>query len=197
MGDKLTDTAALSLLALLRTDAPTDTKVASLTLAKSSIKQHNLPDAAAPPLFESTRLALLSTHTALVNAGFTTLNHLLTRMTRQEPRAIARETKATLPLVVERLGDQKEKYRTLAGSCLTAFWRVAGGEVERGVREGALVGKSARAKEAGMGWIVQVGFTLFFFWSFPLGWDLTFGFWILVGGIYGCFCSWCGLQLTA
>ncbi|OBT85595.1 hypothetical protein VE02_05156 [Pseudogymnoascus sp. 03VT05] len=156
MGEKLTDAAAQALLTLLRSDSSVDSKVASLTTAKSSIKQHNLPDACVPPLFESARLAMVSQHTALVNAGFTTLNHLLTRMTRQEPRAIVRETKATLPLVLERVGDAREKYRGLAGLCLTVFWRVAGPEVERGVREGVLGGRSGRAKEGGMGWIVQM-----------------------------------------
>ncbi|OBT60509.1 hypothetical protein VE03_10117 [Pseudogymnoascus sp. 23342-1-I1] len=156
MGEKLTDAAATALLALLRSDSSVDSKVASLTTAKSSIKQHNLPDACVAPLFESARLAMMSQHTALVNAGFTTLNHLLTRMTRQEPRAIVRETKATLPLVLERVGDAREKYRGLAGLCLTAFWRVAGPEVERGVREGVLAGRSGRGKEGGMGWIVQM-----------------------------------------
>ena len=162
MGEKLTDAAAQALLALLRSDSSVDSKVASLTHAKSSIKQHNLPDACVPPLFESARLAMVSQHTALVNAGFTTLNHLLTRMTRQEPRAIVRETKATLPLVLERVGDAREKYRALAGLCLTAFWRVAQAEVERGVREGVLQGRSGRGKEGGMGWIVQVGYFILF-----------------------------------
>ncbi|KFX90630.1 hypothetical protein O988_08103 [Pseudogymnoascus sp. VKM F-3808] len=58
MGEKLTDTAAQALLTLLRSDSSVDSKVASLTTAKSSIKQHNLPDACVAPLFESARLAM-------------------------------------------------------------------------------------------------------------------------------------------
>ncbi|KFY70734.1 hypothetical protein V498_10245 [Pseudogymnoascus sp. VKM F-4517 (FW-2822)] len=50
MGEKLTDAAAQTLLALLRSDSSVDSKVASLTTAKSSIKQHNLPDACVGPL---------------------------------------------------------------------------------------------------------------------------------------------------
>ncbi|OBT49558.1 hypothetical protein VE04_10107, partial [Pseudogymnoascus sp. 24MN13] len=91
MGEKLTDVAAQALLTLLRSDSSVDSKVASLTTAKSSIKQHNLPDACVPPLFESARLAAARSTPP-----------------SQEPRAIVRETKATLPLVLERVGDARE-----------------------------------------------------------------------------------------
>jgi CLIP-associating protein 1/2 len=157
MGDKITDVQAADLLALLRTDASVDAKVAQINTFKSAIKQNNVPDTSVPTLFEITRISMGSQQAALVNAGFTTLNHLLTRLSRQEePKHISREAKNTLPLVIDKIGDVKEKYRILASQCLTTFWRAASADVERAVKNTAMVGKNSRAKETSMQWLVQV-----------------------------------------
>lgn len=97
-----------------------------------------------------------SSHATLVNTGFSTLNHLLTRMSGQEPKHIVKEAARTLPLVMEKMGDQKEKYRQLAAQCLTTFWKYAPMDVERIVKNVGLVGKNSRMKEASMHWIVLV-----------------------------------------
>jgi len=156
MGDKITDAQAADLLALLRTDASVDAKVAQITAFKSAIKQYNVPDASVSTLFEIIRISMVSQQAALVNAGFTTLNHLLTRLARQEPKHIAKEAKNTLPLVIDKIGDVKEKYRILASQCLTTFWRAASMDVERAVKNTAMMGKNSRAKETSMQWLVQV-----------------------------------------
>jgi CLIP-associating protein 1/2 len=156
MGEKITEAQATDLLALLRTDASVDTKVAHIDNVKSGIKKNNVPDACVASLFEITRIAMTSQHAALVNAGFSTLNHLLTRLSRQEPKHVTKEVGRTLPLVVEKLGDYKEKYRLLATQCLTTFWKASPMDVERAVRNSAMTGKNSRAKETSMHWIVQV-----------------------------------------
>jgi CLIP-associating protein 1/2 len=156
MGEKITEAQATDLLALLRTDASVDTKVAQIDNVKSGIKKNNVPDACVSSLFEITRIAMTSQHAALVNAGFSTLNHLLTRLSRQEPKHVTKEVGRTLPLVVEKLGDHKEKYRLLATQCLTTFWKASPMDVERAVRNSAMTGKNSRAKETSMHWIVQV-----------------------------------------
>ncbi len=158
MGEKITETQTAELLALLRTDALVDTKVAQINQVKSGIKHNNVPDVCVASLFEITRSSMTSQHAALVNAGFSTLNHLLMRLSRQEPKHITKEAARTLPLVVEKLGDQKEKYRTLATQCLTAFWKSAPMDVERAVRNTAMAGKNPRAKEASLQWLIQVVF---------------------------------------
>jgi CLIP-associating protein 1/2 len=156
MGEKITEIQATDLLALLRTDASIDTKVAQIDNIKSGIKKNNVPDACVATLFEITRIAMTSQHAALVNAGFSTLNHLLTRLSRQEPKHITKEVGRTLPLVVEKLGDHKEKYRLLATQCLTTFWKTSPMDVERSVRNSAMGGKNSRSKETSMHWLVQV-----------------------------------------
>ncbi|KAM4060410.1 protein STU1 [Hirsutella rhossiliensis] len=153
---KLTDQHVTDLLTVLRSDSSLDAKVNQVTAVKSRIKQHNVPEAAVPDLFDALRAASTSQHAALVNAGFTALNHLLTRLSRQEPRLLAKEAPRTLALVVDRLGDHKDKFRTLASQALTTFFAAAPADVERAVRNQAMTGKNARAKDAAMHWLLQM-----------------------------------------
>ncbi|RYP25128.1 hypothetical protein DL765_000009 [Monosporascus sp. GIB2] len=156
MAEKLTDEQVAGLLAILRKDAAVDAKVQYVTVVKSGIKQHNVPESCVAPLFEALRVASSSQHSALVNAGFTALNHLLTRLSRQEPRFIIKEAKHTLPIVVEKMGDQKDKLRTLASQAMATIYLHAPVDAERFVRNTAMVGKNARSKEAGMHWLLQM-----------------------------------------
>ncbi|RDA95079.1 hypothetical protein CP533_2130 [Ophiocordyceps camponoti-saundersi (nom. inval.)] len=153
---KLTDQQVTDLVALLRGDASFDVKVQHVTAVKSGIKQHNVPEASAPLLFDALRIASASQHAALVNAGFTALNHLLTRLSRQEPRLLAKEAPRTLPVIIDRLGDHKDKFRTLASQALGTLSAVAPIDVERAVRNQAMAGKNSRAKEAAMQWLLQM-----------------------------------------
>ncbi|RKF57525.1 Protein stu-1 [Golovinomyces cichoracearum] len=154
-GEKLNEEQVSNLLEILRTDATIDTKVNLINQVKSGIKQNNVPDACIHPVFEATRAAMTSQQAAIVNAGFTTLGHLLSRISRQEPKYIAKEAGRTLPLVMEKMGDSKEKYRQLAAQCLTIFWNKAPSEVERTVKNTGLVNKNSRMKDSCMSWIVQ------------------------------------------
>ncbi|KAI1813178.1 ARM repeat-containing protein [Poronia punctata] len=157
MAERLTDDQVDGLLAILRKDTATiDAKVQYVTAVKSSIKQHNVPDSCVAPLFEGLRQASSSQHSALVNAGFTALNHLLTRLSRQEPKYLNKEAKHTLPLVVEKLGDQKDKFRVLGIQALVTMYAHVPIDVERFVRNIAMVGKNPRAKESSMQWLLQM-----------------------------------------
>lgn len=157
MADKLTDQQVADLLAVLRKDgASVDARVQQVNATKSAIKQHNVPEACVAPLFEALRTASSSQHSTVVNAGFTALNHLLTRLSRQEPRYIVKEAKHTLPLVADKMGDQKEKFRGLAIQAMVTMYGQAPLEVERFVRNASMAGKSPRAKESGMQWLLQV-----------------------------------------
>ena len=156
MGEKITEDQVASLLSILRTDASTDAKVHQINNVKSGIKQNNVPEVCVLPLFEATRISMTSPHAAIANAGFSTLNHFLTRLSRQEPKYVVKEAGRTLPLVVEKMGDQKEKHRQLAAQCMTTFWKASPLDVERVVKNVGLVGKNSRMKEASMNWLVQV-----------------------------------------
>ncbi|KAH6607623.1 heat repeat containing, partial [Trichoderma cornu-damae] len=153
---KLTDDQVANLTTVLRNDnIHFDAKVQYVNTIKSGIKQHNVPETCIPQLFEGLRGASGSQHVALATAGFTALNHLFTRMSRQEPKHLIKEAARTLPLVVEKLGDSKDKPRALAMQSLNTLYGVAPADVERSIRNTAMVGKNPRAKEASMQWLLE------------------------------------------
>lgn len=154
--DEITEDQVADLSALLRTDASLDAKVAQINALRAGMKQHNIPDTCVASIFDSVRFSMASQQAVLVNAGFTALHNLLTRLMRQEPRYLVKEAKHTLPLVIEKVGDAKEKYRILGSQTLTTFWKVTPMDVERVVKNTAMAGKNARAKETSMQWLVQV-----------------------------------------
>jgi len=156
MAEKLSDEQVANLLTLLRKDVSVEAKVQQVNATKSAIKQHNVPESCIPELFEALRLASSSQHSAIVTAGFAALNHLLTRLSRQDPKFIVREAKQTLPLIVDKMGDQKDKFRTLAIQAMATYYTQSPSDAERCVRNIALAGKNPRAKEAGMQWLLQV-----------------------------------------
>ncbi|KAL5086092.1 hypothetical protein Trisim1_009719 [Trichoderma cf. simile WF8] len=153
---KLTDDQVNNLTAVLRNDnTHLDVKVQYVNAIKTGIKQHNVPETCIPQLFEGLRGASSSQHVALATAGFTALNHLFTRMSRQEPKYLAKEATRTLPLVVEKLGDSKDKPRALAMQSLNTLYAVAPADVERSIRNIAMASKNPRAKEASMQWLLE------------------------------------------
>lgn len=158
MAEKITDEQVEALQKVLASDASIDAKVAQVTAVKAGIKHHNVPDDCVAPLFEALRLASRNQHAVLVNAGLTSLNHLLTRLSRQEPKYINKEKAATLKLLVEKMGDQKEKFRTLGIQSLITMCKVTDvkDDVEREVRK-AMDPKNpkAKAKEASLQWLLQ------------------------------------------
>jgi CLIP-associating protein 1/2 len=156
MGEKITEEQVANLLAILRTDASNDAKVAQINNIKSGIKQMNIPEPAILPLFEAVRTSMTSQHAAIASAGFSTLTHLLTRLSRQEPKYLIKEAGRTLPLVMEKMGDQKEKYRQVAAACLTTLWKVTPMDAERIIKNVGLVGKNSRMKEASLRWVAEV-----------------------------------------
>ncbi|KAI1807620.1 ARM repeat-containing protein [Daldinia bambusicola] len=156
MAEMLTEDQVAGLLTILRKDVSIDTKVQHITAVKSAIKHYSVPDVCVAPLFEALRLASSSQHTVLVNAGFTTLNHLLTRMSLQEPKYLAKEAKHTLPLIVDKMGDQKDKIRALAIQAMVTMHNNAPIDAERFVRNTAMVGKNPRAKESSLQWLLQM-----------------------------------------
>ncbi|KAI6595583.1 hypothetical protein MCOR12_006490 [Pyricularia oryzae] len=156
MAEKLDEDQVSGLIAILRKDVSVDAKVQQVNAVKSSIKQHNVPDNCVVPVFEALRIASTAQHAVLVNAGFTGLNHLITRMSRQDPKYLSKEAVRLLPLLTEKLGDQKEKFRTVATQSLITMYKATPAEVERVIRNVAMVGKNPRAKEASLHWLLQM-----------------------------------------
>lgn len=153
------DVQAVTVLTTLKKPTATaDAKLQQLNELKSAIKHLRVPAPAQATVFECVRLAIGSqTSPQLVPVGFSTLSHLIKRLGLQnDDAAIAGFGPKLLPVLVERLGDVRETHRAAASQALADIWIYASAEVERIVREHALSGLNARAREAGMIWVVHV-----------------------------------------
>lgn len=157
---------ATELLAALRSPNQTvEAKIGHLTSVKSDIKQKNVPEGAVPSIFESLRLSIASQHFSLLGAGFSTLGHFLKRLFIQEQHdLVSTQARHLYPLLLERLGDHKERVRAQAAQAFTDLWPAANADVEHYVLETALVGKNPKAREISMIWLSNVSgsFTLLY-----------------------------------
>lgn len=149
---------AAELLATLKNhNVSVDTKIAHLTSVKSDIKQKNVPEGAVPSIFESLRLSIASQHFSVLAAGFSTLGHFLKRLFIQEQHdLVSHQARPIYPLLLERLGDHKERVRTQAAQAFTDLWPAANADVEHYVLDLALKGKNPRARETSMIWLSNV-----------------------------------------
>lgn len=155
--------AAELLAALKNVNLSIDAKVAHLTAVKSDIKQKNVPEAAVMNIFDSLRLSLASQHSSLFSAGFSTLSHFLKRIFIQDQyHLISQQGRMLYPILLDRLGDRRERTRAQAAQAFTDLWVAAPADVEHVVLETALVGKNARAKEMSMIWLSNVSLASFF-----------------------------------
>jgi CLIP-associating protein 1/2 len=155
------------LVTLKKSSIATDTKLTAFNNVKSNIKHLRVPEGAQPTLFECIRLAITSqASTTLVSSGFSTLGHLIKRLSLQDQtNVITANAKKFLPILLDRLGDARESHRNGASQSLSDFWPYCHAEVEQLVRDGALVGTNARAKEMAMLWIVKVCFMIRYYSS--------------------------------
>ncbi|KKZ65297.1 hypothetical protein EMCG_08813 [[Emmonsia] crescens] len=145
------------LAALKNPNLSVEAKTQQLTKLKSEIKQKNVPDIAISTVFEAFRYAIASQHSSLSAGGFSALGHLLKRLYLQDlHQAIAAQGRSTYPLLLERLGDHKERVRSQAAQAFSDFWQASPVEVEHHVLEVALVGKNPRAKETSMAWLATM-----------------------------------------
>lgn len=172
---------------------PADAQLEELLSLKWDIKQRNIVAGALPHMFESIRSAIASKNWTLQNAGFSTLKHLLSRLTIQRmDHQIASHGRDLCPVLLERLGDQREDIRAKAAEAFTGLWPALRDEVEHNVLKKALEGKNPKSKAMSMTWLANVSTSirlLPIYLTGPLGrWprSMTFAFahmsptWLLV-----------------
>ncbi|KAJ5097219.1 Protein stu1 [Penicillium angulare] len=146
--------AAELLAAFKNPNLSVDAKVAHLNGIKSDIKQKNVPEGAITTIFDTIRLAINSQHYSVCSGAFSTLGHLLKRLTIQDQQQwIVSQARNFYPVLTERLGDHKERIRAQSASIFTDIWPLATDEVEYYVLGHALVGKNPRAKEMSLLWL--------------------------------------------
>lgn len=154
------DAQASSLLSTLkRPAAPSEAKLNALNALKSDIKHCRVPETAQAPIFECLKLAITQqVSSTLALSAFSTLSHLIKRLKIQDASGHTTTQLAPrlFPALQDRLGDLKEPIRAAASQALTDLYPYLGQEVEHIVREEAIGGSHARAKEAGMQWVARM-----------------------------------------
>ncbi|KKY23060.1 putative heat repeat containing protein [Diplodia seriata] len=152
------DQAASLLATLKKPSAPVDRKLTQFNNLKSSIKHERVPQECTPTIFECVRLAIAAqTSTTLVSTGFSTLGHIIKRLSLQsQTQIVAQQSDQLLPILLDRLGDARESQRNAASQALSDIWPYNHAGVESIVREGALGGTNSRAKEIAMQWVVKM-----------------------------------------
>lgn len=152
-------TAASLLSTLKRPAINSDSKIATLNSLKSDIKHFRVPEAALSNVFECLRLAITQQASSqLVHSALSTLAHLIKRLSIQDASGstITQLAPRLLPALQDRLGDLREAIRTSTGQALNELFPYLASDVEHIVRDEAIGGSNARAKEAGMAWVVRM-----------------------------------------
>ncbi|KAF2193243.1 hypothetical protein K469DRAFT_653171 [Zopfia rhizophila CBS 207.26] len=150
--------AAALLAALKKPSTAVDTRLQLFNNLKSDIKHLRVPENSQAPILECIKLAIsATTSAALVSTGFSTLGHLIKRLTLQNQTAvITSQSHKLLPILLDRLGDARESHRNAASQILTDLWPLCHTEVEQLIRDNAMKSTNPRAKEASMQWVVKM-----------------------------------------
>jgi hypothetical protein len=99
-------------------------------------------------VFDSVRQGLASTnHPNLASTALTCLVVLIKRMALQDSSRLKAVAPSILPLLVDRLGDVKDRYRDLAMNSLVEFWKACPSDVEKTIKEVGFGNKSWRIRE--------------------------------------------------
>lgn len=156
---KMEAQAATLLNTLKRPAAPSEAKLNALNALKSDIKHCRVPETAQATIFECLRLAIAQqVSSTLALSAFSTLGHLIKRLKIQDAsgHAISQFAPRLFPALQDRLGDLKEPIRSASSQALAELYPLLGQDVEHIIREEAIGGSNARAKEAGMQWVVRM-----------------------------------------
>ena len=151
--------AANLLAALRRPAASSESKLALLNSLKSDIKHFRVPENAQASIFEALKQAISQqSSSSIASAAFSTLGHLIKRLKIQDPegKAIVALAPRLFPALQERLGDQRDAYRQGASQALSEIWPFCPQDVEHLIREDAIAGTNARAKQEGMHWVARM-----------------------------------------
>ncbi|KAH0612578.1 uncharacterized protein H6S33_008958 [Morchella sextelata] len=149
------DTQAENLLALLK-GSDVDQKIAEFANIKSQVKHQHVQTEAIGPLFEACRLGVSSPNNTLSLHALSCLGHLIKRVTLQDVARIRPHVAHILPVLIEKLGDQKDRSRSVALTGLLDLWKSSGPDVERGIKELGFGSKIPRCRQESLNWLLQV-----------------------------------------
>ncbi|EPS36579.1 hypothetical protein H072_9833 [Dactylellina haptotyla CBS 200.50] len=157
MGEVLGEEEASSLLTILRSNRDDTIKIDQLVQAKQKIKHYGVDPLAAEAMFSALRISMSqAANMTLFQHSLSCLGYLIKRCRVNDANLLKRVSIDILPLLLDKMGDAKDRIREMALTPVVDIWTVAPVETERTIREGGLSSKNARLKESSLEWLVRV-----------------------------------------
>ncbi|KAK6507615.1 suppressor of tub2 mutation [Arthrobotrys musiformis] len=157
MGENLGEDEANTLLTLIRSNRDDALKVDHLVQAKQKIKHYGIDPDATEPTFSAVRIGMSqASNMTLFQHSLSCLGYLVKRCRANDATLLKRLSIDLLPLLLDKMGDAKERIREMALSPVVDIWTVAPVETERIIREAGLTSKNSRLKESSLEWLTRV-----------------------------------------
>lgn len=132
-----------------------DRKLETVIALKRFIKRNDVTLEAVPLLFGALKIGLLSSNYHVAMNCLTCSSHLIKRVSLQDASRLKAPSGSLLPMLVERLGDIREKVKDVALNALIELWKAVPVDVERSMKDIGLVSKNWRVREQSLYWLVS------------------------------------------
>ncbi|KAI5779218.1 clasp N terminal-domain-containing protein [Geopyxis carbonaria] len=153
------DSHAQDLLVLLRGN-DVDRKIAEFNTIKGMVKHHAVQSEAINPMFQACEIAIQSSNNTLSTNALGCLKHLIKRISLQEPARLRPQGHHLLPLLVEKLGDMKDRNRAVAMISILEMFRHCPTEVEKYLKEVGFASKNPRIRQEAIACLMSIHTTV-------------------------------------
>lgn len=146
------------LVQIVRSEVPASHKLAAIVDLKTHIKTNHVNMTQVHFYIEALSLAVdIPDHGILSNA-FSTLSHLVKRISIQDLTGSILESHASLilPSIITRLGDSRSSSRTAAKNALEAFWLLKPAKVEQYLRDIGLAHRNSTIACECVSWLRHI-----------------------------------------
>lgn len=125
---------------------------------KAFVKKDFVDVDQAPKYFEALSIAVDITNQGISVNAFSTLSHLVKRISMQEPNGtvLKKQSYLVLPIIIGRLGDSKGSTRNAARKALEAYWFSAPKEVEDAIMEISLKHRNSAVVKEAVVWLHHI-----------------------------------------
>ncbi|KAF3903120.1 hypothetical protein ABW21_db0205064 [Orbilia brochopaga] len=156
MGENLAEDEASALLTTFRSHRDDAVKVDLLIQAKQKIKHYGIEPNATETAFTAVRIGMSqASNMTLFQHSLSCLGYLIKRCRVNDANLLKRLSVDLLPLLLDKMGDAKDRIREMALAPVVDIWTVAPVETERFIREIGLTSKNSRLKESSLEWLVR------------------------------------------
>ncbi|KAG5440291.1 hypothetical protein PCANB_001861 [Pneumocystis canis] len=131
-------------------------KIETLVGLKRFIKRNDVSLESVPLLLDGLRMGLISANSLVAMHSLTCLGHLIKRVVLQDTGRLKTSIGMLLPLLIEKLGDMRDKAREIALNTLIELWKVMPIDVERGMKELGFTSKIWRTREHSLYWLLKM-----------------------------------------